>query len=89
MNSRRKRDLLTVDGLPAVAPFRFRHNRSMPEVKSERKPFVGFLGSSTYFSPHRRGFRLRIARRQQQLRLMRLQVPALVRRPSATTETSL
>src|ERR1039458_4300318 len=39
-----ERDLLTVDGLPAVAPgFRFRHNRSMPEMKSERKPFVGTL----------------------------------------------
>src|SRR5580692_11026018 len=30
---------------------------------------------STYFSPHRRGFYLRIARRQQQLRLVRLQYP--------------
>jgi hypothetical protein len=36
-----ERDLLTADGLPAIAPgFRFRHNRSMPEMKSERKPFV-------------------------------------------------
>jgi hypothetical protein len=46
----------------------------MPEMKAERKPFVvGVI--STYFSPHRRGFRLRIARRQQQLRLMCLQCP--------------
>jgi hypothetical protein len=35
-------DLLTVDCLPTIAPrFRFRHNRSMPEMKAERKPFVG------------------------------------------------
>jgi hypothetical protein len=34
-----KSELLSVDGLPAVAP-RFRHNRSMPEKKSERKLFL-------------------------------------------------
>src|ERR1035437_3738500 len=72
MNSLRKVICLTVDRLPAIAPrFRFRHNRSMPEMKAERKPFVG--GFSTYFSPHRSGFCLRVARRQQQLRLMRLE----------------
>jgi hypothetical protein len=43
----------------------------MPEMNAERKPFVVVI--STYFSPHRRGFRLRIAGRQQQLRLMCLQ----------------
>ena len=52
-----------VDGLPAVSPrFRFRHNRSMPERNAERKLFVSAI--STYFSPHRRGFYFRIARRQ-------------------------
>src|ERR1019366_1103131 len=67
-------NLLTVDRLPAIAPrFRFRHNRSMPEMKAERKPFVGVV--STYFSPHRRGFCFRVARRQQQLCLMRLEHP--------------
>src|ERR1017187_6755953 len=39
-----KSNLLTVDRLTAIAPrFRFRHNRSMPEMKAERKPFVGGL----------------------------------------------
>src|ERR1035437_8860048 len=72
MNSLRKVICLTVDRLPAVAPcFRFRHNRRMPEMKAERKPFLE--GYSTYFSPHRRGFCFRVARRQQQLRLMCLQ----------------
>jgi hypothetical protein len=57
-------DLLTVDRLPAVAPcFRFRHNRRMPEMKAERKPFLGTI--STYFSPHRCGFRVWITRRQR------------------------
>src|ERR1035437_3565752 len=74
MNSLRKVICLTVDRLPAIAPrFRFRHNRSMPEMKAERKPFVGVV--STYFSPHRRGFCFRVARRQQQLCLMRLEHP--------------
>src|ERR1035437_5817531 len=74
MNSLRKVICLTVDRLPAIAPrFRFRHNRSMPEMKAERKPFVGVV--STYFSPHRSGFRVRVAGRQQQLRLMRLEHP--------------
>jgi hypothetical protein len=37
-------DPVTVDRLPAIAPrFRIRHNRSMPEMKAEREPFVGFL----------------------------------------------
>jgi hypothetical protein len=45
----------------------------MPEMKPERKPFVGTI--SPYWSPHRRGFRLRIACRQQQLRLMCPQDP--------------
>src|SRR6266545_1119036 len=40
----------------------------MPEKKAERKFFV-----LTDFSPHRRGFRVRIAGRQQQLCLMCLQ----------------
>jgi hypothetical protein len=64
--------LLAADLLPAVAPG-FRHNRSMPENKSERKGFV--LLFSAHFSPHRSGFRLWVARRQQQLRLVRLQQP--------------
>jgi hypothetical protein len=34
----------------------------MPEIKPERKLFVSAI--STYFSPHRRGFYFRIARRQ-------------------------
>jgi len=42
----------------------------MPERKAERKLFVAAI--STYFSPHRPGFRLWIACRQQQLRLVRL-----------------
>ena len=33
-----KSELFAVEGLPAVTP-RFRHNRSMPEKKSERKHF--------------------------------------------------
>src|ERR1019366_454219 len=34
-------NLLTVDRLSAIAPrFRFCHNRSMPEMKAEHKPFV-------------------------------------------------
>jgi hypothetical protein len=45
----------------------------MPEKKSERKGFV--LTFSAHFSPHRRGFRLWVAGRQQQLRLVRLQPP--------------
>src|SRR5664280_1823234 len=65
-------DLVAIDRLPAVAPrLRFRHNRSMPEMKAERKAFVSAV--STDFSPHRRGFCFRIARRQQQLCLMRLE----------------
>src|SRR5438477_859155 len=64
-----KRNLLAGDLLPAIAP-RFRHNCSMPEEKSERKGFV-----SAHFSPHGRRFGLRVARRQQQLRLVRLQHP--------------
>src|SRR5437016_2723225 len=65
-------DLVAIDRLPAVAPrFRFRHNRSMPEMKAERKAFVSAV--STDFPPHRRGFCFRIARRQQQLCLMRLE----------------
>src|SRR5277367_883875 len=65
-------DLLAVDGLPAVAPrFRFRHNRSMPEINAERKLFVAAI--STYFSPHWRGFYFRVSGSQQQLRLMRLE----------------
>jgi hypothetical protein len=43
----------------------------MPEKKAERKLFVAAI--STYFSPHRRGFYLRVGGRQQQLRLMRLE----------------
>jgi hypothetical protein len=36
-----ERDLVAVDGLPAVSPrFRFRHNCSMPDKKTERKLFV-------------------------------------------------
>jgi hypothetical protein len=42
----------------------------MPERKAERKCFVATF--STYFPPHWRGFRLRVAGRQQQLRLMGL-----------------
>src|SRR5664280_41489 len=65
-------DLVAIDRLPAVAPrLRFRHNRSMPEMKAERKAFVSAV--STDFSPHRRGLCFRIARRQQQLCLMRLE----------------
>jgi hypothetical protein len=45
----------------------------MPEMKAERKPFLE--GYSTYCSPHWRGFRVWITRRQQQLRLMCLQGP--------------
>src|ERR1019366_1892543 len=69
-------DLVAIDRLPAVAPrFRFRHNRRMPEMKAERKAFVSAFVSavSTDFSPHRRSFCFRIARRQQQLCLMRLE----------------
>src|SRR5689334_24579204 len=64
-----KGDLLAGDLLAPVAP-RFRHNRSMPEQKSERKGFV-----SAYLPPHGRRFSLRVARRQQHLRLVRLQHP--------------
>src|SRR5512133_921792 len=64
-----KGNLLAGDLLPAVEP-RFRHNRSMPEEKSERKGFV-----SAHLSPHGCRFGLRVARRQQQLRLVRLQHP--------------
>src|ERR1017187_4745039 len=65
-------NLLTVDRLTAIAPrFRFRHNRSMPEMKAERSLLLEVF--STYFSPHWSGFCLRVARRQQQLRLMRLE----------------
>src|SRR5919109_624677 len=67
-----KRNLLAVDLLSAVAP-RLRHNRSMSQKKSERKYFVS--ESSTDFAPHRRRFGLRVASRQQQLRLVRFQPP--------------
>src|ERR1017187_8071482 len=45
-------DLVAIDRLPAVAPrFRFRHNRSMPEMKAERKPFVGGLFNLLFATP--------------------------------------
>jgi hypothetical protein len=59
----------------------------MPEMKAERKPFLG--GYSTYFSPHRRGFRVWITRRQQQLRLMCLQGPRWFGARRPPLETSL
>src|ERR1017187_2576856 len=47
-------NLLTVDRLPAIAPrFRFRHNRSMPEMKAERKPFVGGFFNLLFATPTR------------------------------------
>src|SRR4030088_162966 len=47
-------DLLTVDRLPAVAPcFRFRHNRRMPEMKAERKPFLEGIFNLLFATPAR------------------------------------
>src|ERR1039457_3878024 len=45
-------NLLAADLLPAVAP-RFRHNRSMPEIKAERKLFVLTFFSSLCATPER------------------------------------
>jgi hypothetical protein len=59
----------------------------MPEMKAERKPFLE--GDSTYFPPHRRGFRVWITRRQQQLRLMCLQGPRWFGARRPPLETSL
>jgi len=42
----------------------------MPQEKAERKPFV-----SAHLAPHRRRLSLRVASRQQQLRLVRFQPP--------------
>jgi hypothetical protein len=57
-----KRHLLAGNLLAAVAP-RFPHGHSMPEKKAERKSFV--LLFSAHLAPHRCGWRIRIARRQQ------------------------
>src|SRR6266516_3826320 len=45
-------NLLTTDFLSAVAP-RFRHNRSMPENKAERKSFVATVLNSLSATPAR------------------------------------
>jgi hypothetical protein len=59
----------------------------MPEMQAERKPFLEEY--STYFSPHRRGFRVWITRRQQQLRLMCMQDPRWFGARRPPLETSL